>query len=477
MKTRRHRFWIGLNTGTALILAAVIVLMINYLSYRHYYRTDWSRSQRYTLSPKTISLLESLKRPVNITVFFQPSNVLYEDIHNLLREYQFHSKLLNIHWVDPDRDIAMTEEMAAKYQVTDLNVVVFECEGRTEYERTDEIAQTDASSGVERILAFRGEQSFSSAIQGVVQALSPTVYFLTGHGERDIDSFDRRKGFSAIRQMIERDNATVHKLELSAEKQIPEDCDVLIIAGASQRMSEAEAELISTWLNRNGRLMILDDAGYTTGLEMMLRNWGVIVRNDIVLDPERTMTGREVFVSGYNTKHPITGKLGTTAAIFHLPRSVESGIGASTGADRPQITPLAFSSDSSWSESRPDQSPAKYDEGVDLRGPISMAVAVEKGATPGLLDMQIRPARMVVFGDSGFVSNGGLTGGDTSLFMSSLNWLLSREELMAIAPKEANDSRLKLARSDTRVLFLSTVCGIPALAALFGILLWLLRRK
>lgn len=477
MKPHRHRFWIALNTGTALVLAAAITGMANYLSYRHYARTDVSQTQRYSLSPKTMSLLESLQKPVDVTVFFQPGHVLYEDIHNLLREYQFHSDHVSVRWVDPDRDIAMTEEMAAKYDVNEPNVVVFEYDGRTEYERTDEIAQIDGSSGVERIVAFRGEQSFSSAIQGVVQAVSPVVCFLTGHGERDIDSFDKRKGFSGIRRLIERDNAEVRTLELSSEKQIPDDCDVLIVAGASKSMSEAETERISTWLDRNGRLMILDDAGAVTGLERLLHNWGVQIRNDVVLDPERTMTGRKVFVSGYNQQHPITGKLGTTAAIFHRPRSVETGESPSSGADRPQVTPLAFSSDKSWSESRPNQSPAKYNEGVDLRGPVAMAIAVEKGATAGLLDMQLRPARMVVFGDSGFVSNGGLTGGDSALFMSSLNWLLNREQLLAIPPKEASDTRLTFTRSQTNRLFWSIVCGIPALAVLLGLVLWILRRK
>jgi len=478
MKTRRHRFWIALNTGTALLLAAVIILMLNYLSYRHYTRTDLSRTQRYALSPKTIGLLDSLDKPVNITVFFQPGNVLYEDIHNLLREYEFHSKKLNIQWVDPDRDIALTEEMAVKYQVTEPNVVVFQCGERNEYERTDEIAQIDASSGVERIMVFRGEQSFSSAILGVVQQTAPSVYFLTGHGERDIENFDPRGGFSGIQQLIERDNAEVHTLELSVEKKIPADCDVLIVAGAAQSMSETEAELISAWLRRSGRLMVLADAGQTSGLETLLRDWGIRLRNDVVLDPARTMTGREVFVSSYNNNHPVTDKLGTTAAIFHLPRSVEPETEQPQGADRPQVTPLAFSSDNSWSETQPEQSPAKYDEETeDLPGPRSLAVAVEKGATAGLLDMQIRPARIIVFGDSGFVANGGLTGGDTSLFMSSLNWLLNREQLMAIAPKQINDTRLKLTRTDTRILFLSAVCGIPALAALLGIILWMLRRK
>lgn len=476
MKTRRHRFWIGLNTGTALLLAAAITLMVNYLSYRHYERIDWSRTQRYTLSPKTTALLDSLDKPVQVTVFFQPGHVLYEDILNLLREYQFHCKQLSIQWVDPDRDIAMTEEMAQKYEVKEANVVVFECEGRTEYERIDEIAKIDASSGVERILAFRGEQSFSSAIQAVVQQSSPTVYFLTGHGERDIDSFDKRKGFSYIRQLIERDNAIVKTLELSVEKQIPTECDVLVIAGVTQRMSDTEAERIGTWLKRNGRLMVLADATYTTGLETLLNDWGVVLRNDVVLDPERTMTGREVFISAYGA-HPITDKLGTSAAIFHLPRSVELGAGKSQSADRPQVTSLAFSSKKSWSESRPGQSPATYDPQTDLQGPVSLAVAVEKGGSPGPLDMQIRPARLVVFGDSGFVSNGGLTGGDTSLFMSALNWLLCREQLMEIAPKLPTDTRIQLTRGDTRLLFWSLVAGIPSIAALIGIALWLVRRK
>jgi len=264
MKNRRHRLWIGLNTGTALLLAAVIVLMINYLSYRHYTRTDWSRTQRYSLSPKTTDLLASLDKTVDITVFFQPGNVLYEDIHNLLREYQFHSSKLNIQWIDPDRDIALTEEMAVKYQVTEPNVVVFSTGDRNKYVRADEIAQTDASSGVERILAFLGEQAFSSAILGVIQQTAPVVYFLTGHGERDIDNFDKRTGFSGIRQLIERDNAEVHTLELSVEKQIPTDCAALIVAGASQRMSDTEAELIVTnGIILPGSLTSADDTVYT----------------------------------------------------------------------------------------------------------------------------------------------------------------------------------------------------------------------
>ena len=477
MKTRRHRFWITLNTGTALILATAIVLMVNYLSYRHYHRTDWSRTQRYALSPKTTALLESLSEPVNVTVFFQPGNVLYEDIHNLLREYQFHSPRLNIQWVNPDRDLALTEEMAVRYQVTEPNVVVFEQGERTDYVRKDEIAVIDSSSGVDRITSLRGEQAFSSAIQGVVQEETPIIYFLTGHGERDIDSFDRRTGYSGIRQMIERDNIEIRKLELSIDRQIPADCAVLIVAGPAQSMSETEVDMIADWLRHSGRLMLLADAGRTSGTEPLLLDWGVHIDNRLVIDVEKTLTGLDVAFYP-NTKHPSTRELGAVRAFFHRPCMVEPHSTGSHAADRPQVTPLAVSSKKSWLESRPSQSPARYEAGSgDRIGPISMAVAVEKGATPGLLDMQIRPSRMIVFGDSGFVSNGGLTGGDASLFMSTLNWLVDREQLMVIAPRAVDDTRLKLTREDTGLLFWVIVGGIPAGTAFIGLILWLCRRK
>jgi ABC-type uncharacterized transport system involved in gliding motility auxiliary subunit len=476
MKIRRHRLIISLSAGAGLLLAAAVTLMVNYLSFRHYHREDLSAAQLYNLSTKTTGLLQSLETPVDITVFFQPGNVLYEDIHHLLREYQFRSGLLNIQWVDPDRDIALTEELAAKYDVTEPNVVVFESAGRSKYVRADEIAIIDASSGIEKITAFNGEQAFSSAIQAVVQKSIPVVCFLSGHGERDITDVDRRTGFSGAARLIERDNIEVRPLLISSEQKIPADCNALVIAGASQRMSQAEADIIREWLNRSGRLMVLADAGRHSGIETLLREWGVLLRNDLVLDPARTLTGREVFVSAYG-RHPITEKLSSTAAIFHRPRSVEPDYTQVAAADRPRVTPLALSSKESWSETQLNQSPPAYNEGTDdLKGPISMAVAVEKGGGAGQLDIQIRPSRMIVFGDSGFISNGGLTGGDESLFMSSLNWLLDREELMAIPPRPVNDTRLKLTRSQTRTLFWSTVGIIPALAALFGGFIWLRRR-
>jgi ABC-type uncharacterized transport system involved in gliding motility auxiliary subunit len=473
MKTRRPRFWIRLNSGAALILSVVILLMVNYLSYRHYVRADFSKAQRYGLSPKTVHVLESLDGPVSVKVFFQENDILYEDIRNLLRQYQYHSDKLKVQWIDPHLDFSKTEEIARKYNISELNVVIFEYGDKTDYVRKADIALINDSSGVERVASFRGEVALSSAIQNLVQKTVPTVYFLTGHGERGLEDVSRR-GYASIRQMMNNDNIAVRQLDLSLTRKVPEDCAALIVAGASHLLSETEVGLIDSWVERNGRLMVLTEAGTTSGLEKLLLDWGVRVTNWKVID--RSQTENEINVAFYpEGKHPTTRALSTLRVIFQNPCLVEPH-SFNTTADRPSVTSLAASSKNSWAESAPNQSPVKYDSNSDLPGPVSMAVAVEKGASPKL-DMQIRPSRIIVFGDTGFVSNGALTGGNPSLFLSTLNWLIDREQLMDIAPNALNDTRLKLTQAEARILFWSAVGGIPSLIALLGITLWIIRRK
>jgi ABC-type uncharacterized transport system involved in gliding motility auxiliary subunit len=104
-------------------------------------------------------------------------------------------------------------------------------------------------------------------------------------------------------------------------------------------------------------------------------------------------------------------------------------------------------------------------------------VAVERGAAQTLLDVQIKPSRMVVIGDSDFVANGNLVGGNLDLFLSSVNWLLDREELIAIAPKPIEEIKLTLSRKQLVKLFWINVGGIPSFAALIGLMVWIRRRK
>jgi len=487
-RQRGLRFAAGANVCVSVLLAGVLAFMVNYLAFRHYARWDLNRNSYYRLSGKTLNLLRGNRGHVDVVVFFRKSHALFEDVRNLLKEYvaaaeRSQGLTVEVVLVDPDRELSRTREMAQKYDVHQANVVVFECQGRRKYVEADRLANYEyslsGSRAVKTLTGFAGEEAFSCAIQSVVQGVRPTVYFLTGHGERSIAEYARGAGYSSLARIMRRDNMVVRTLLLGETVRVPEDCSALVVAGPDRRIARGEADAIAAYLARNGRLLLLVDPATTTGLEDLMEEWGVRPGAGVVVG--LTLSGRELIVPRYGD-HPITHSLENVSTMFYMPRSLEVvGSGEpddAAQADRACVTVLAANTPEGWEEMDLRQTPPRFDEDVDRRGPVPVAVAVEKGVVSGI-EVEIQPTRMVVVGDSYFVSNGALEGGiggNIDFFLSALNWLLEREALMGISPKPPGILRLDMDRRRMRSAFGIIVAGVPALAALAGLGVWLRRR-
>jgi len=75
-----------------LLLVAVIVILVGFLSTRFSLRLDFTGDKRYTLSKATRDILNNLKDPVTVTAYFSknlPPNVVEtrNDFKDLLIEY------------------------------------------------------------------------------------------------------------------------------------------------------------------------------------------------------------------------------------------------------------------------------------------------------------------------------------------------------------------------------------------------------
>lgn len=477
-KTRGRKTLIGMNTTVSVLLALLLWGMANYLSIRHYHRQDVSIAHFYDLSEKTVDLIQRLNKPVRVTIFFQPSHRLYNHVDNLLSEYEFRSPLIAVERVDPERDQARAKELAQKYAVKEPNTVVFECEGRSHYVEAARLASwtdptPDAPQKRLRMETFSGEGLFTAALLSVTSEKKQVVYFLQGHGENDPENFDEAHGYSHMAENLDRENLDVRKFNIGAEgKGIPEDAEVLIIAGPTQRISAPEIEVLRDYLNKGGRVFALLDAVNDSGLGPLLEEWGVRLLNDVVIDQRKTVTGREVVVSQY-AEHPITARMDGLITMFFLPRSI-TAVEGKPSPDRPQDAPqlvqLASCSAGGWGERDLITQPSKYDEGIDMPGPVCIAAAVERGVANKAVSL--RPTRMVVIGDSNFAANATMSGGSTTLFLNSVNWLLAREELIGIPPKPVEEMNLVLSRNDSQSLFFIVVLAIPAVIFVLGAGVW-----
>lgn len=495
-RQRGRRVVRGFNACASILLALAVTAMVVTLSERYFYRRWYvSWTGYYTLSAKTHSLLQSLDADIRVVAFLRRSNDLYDDITYLLKEYEYAasevpSLTLNVEIVDPDRDMARARELSQEFDVEDSGVIVFECAGRSKYVTVKDVDEYETNyqelltrgQVVRRRVGFRGEQAFSSAIHSIVESAQPRVYFLTGHGERDIDDFSENNGYSTLARMMRRDNIEVAKLSLTESHSVPEDCSALVIAGPTGRLSSPEVELVSEYLARNGRVCLLLDPMVATGLDDLLRTWGVNLYQDVVVDPRQTWTGRELCVLHYGA-HDVTRALDNVATMFYMPRSVRPvehwDGGGDLPADRPRVVPLASSSAQGWAETNLGQSPAQFDEDEDRRGPVPIAVAIERGPVSGI-DVELKPTRLIVVGDSDFVSNGALSssfGGNIDFFMCSLNWLLERESLLAISAKEPDTLRLDMNRARTRSAFAVVSLAPAVIVALLGVGVWVRRRR
>lgn len=483
---RRRRLATGANVATAALLAAALLAMVNYLASVFYSRWDWSSVGLYELSEKSLKVLGGINSHIDAYVVYDPNHESYYDLRYLLTEYAYQARhapsriTLDVHYVEPDRDLAAMNELKQRHGLEERNSVIVTSGARSRtlldrefYDRTP-IAKTRVS--------FNGEQMITSAMHDLAQARQPVVYFLMGHGERNLEDYDRLTGYSSIRRAMKRDNIDLRTFVMATADGVPQDCDALIVAGPTTRLPDVEVEHLSRYLDRNGRVMILIDPFVRSGLEPLLEGWGVRLATDVVIDRVSLTGGREFYVGRYG-EHKITRSLENVATIFSMPRSVEPLVAGeipdSERSDKPRVQILAMTSQRSWAKRDFTRKALSFDAEVDRLGPVSLAVAVEKGAAEGI-GVALEPSRIVVVGDSDIVSNQSLdsgAGGNEDFFMNCLNWLLARESLMAISPKSLGPLHYRASREQLGWTLAALVGGIPLCVGMFGVLIWVGRRR
>ncbi len=478
---RLRRTATGLNVCVAVVLMVTVTVLVNALAARLPWHLQLASRARHTLSDKTISMLQGLEARIEVTALFDSEARLYDDVRALLREYVLAAEGIasldfRLEVVDPQRDIARTRQLAQQYDIDTGNQIVFAAGDKRKVIDLGSLAQYEieinASGVARRMVGFLGEQAFSSAILNVTEQTMPVVYFTTGHGERDIEDFGRQGGYSTIARIISRDNIDVRRLLPGERSAIPDDCRALVIAGPDRRLSDAMLRQIDDYLmNRHGRVLLLLDPGQDTGLEGFLERWGVRAGAGVVAG--LTFSGRELVVSTYGD-HPVTRSFKNVTTMFYMPRPLvrlESGTGGERqrNEDRVRVSILAGTGPEGWIETDLSQSPPVFDPAVDTRGPVAVAVAVERGAVG--INAEIPPTRMVVVGDSYFISNAAISsgvGGNVSFLMSALNWLVERDSLLTVAARPPALLQPAMTRQQWNRMFGILVFGLPALMALCG---------
>ncbi|MEJ2580252.1 MAG: GldG family protein [Acidobacteriota bacterium] len=470
----------------AVILVVALTVMINWISARNYVRSDWTTTQIYSLSEKTENILSDLTDEIKVVVFMTPQTSMFDQVQELLERYKAASDKITVEYIDPEKEPLKTTQLAEQYGVQVADTVVFVYGDRTKYVTSDQMAEMDYS-GMQygqgpTMRAFKGEEQFTSAILSLVAPDVPKIYVVTGHGEASIGSGSSGRSLQILEESLKRENMEIANTSLLSGE-IPEDADVLAIVGPTAAFTEVEIDALNAFLDAGGRLLVAIDPliqpGGTmrsTRLEAMLAERGVIVRDDLVVDPSRRLPFYDlsaVYLDDFPT-HEMTQGLEGFAVLFTVSRSL--------AADGEDASVLVQTSSEGWGETDLEMllrgDPVALDD-ADNAGPVAVGVAVEGGTelTASGEDSEPEGYRLVVFGDSDFLTDLDISNaGNSVLAVGAFNWLAAREDLVGIPPRDVEQVSLFLTQQQMRNLLLLVLIAMPGAAILAGILVWRRRR-
>lgn len=437
----------GTNFAVYTVIVLAIICLCNWFVNRNDHHVDLTPNKAFSLSPQTHKLLSGLQEPVTIYIFGRESN--FRQQRDLMDLYSSASHNVNIKYVDPNRDPGLARSFGVQSYGT-----IYVATGKRHLQASD-----------------ASEQGITNALIRLLKG-QKVIYFVQGHGERDLDGTGR-DGYSKFKQALQNEDSEVETLVLMQKMQIPANCSILVIAGPKTDYLSPEINVIEKYLQGGGRLLAFLDPGVALpNLSGLLARYGVTVRNDLVIDenPVSQIFGTSPsmpLIMSYGN-NPIVEPLARRATLFPLSRSFE--VADKTGVTLDQLCKTSGAS-FGVANFNTHMHQVSYRPGVDTKGPLVVAVA-------GTLTQNspAKQGRFVAVGTSLVAANAYLDfQSNSDLVLNMTEWLTSNEGLISIRPKTPKFQHLNLTASQMGGL-LMRVFIIPAVVIIIGIFVWWGRR-
>src|SRR6266508_1607036 len=484
-----RRIKIGLNVLAQVVLVLFIAVMVNSIAFKHYARWDFSRDQKYGLSDKTKRFLDSMKGKMRVTIFFSPNTPITTDVQNLLTEYQYAARgKIDIERIDPERNLSRAKELFDKYKVvSDESLLVFDYEGRNKTVKASEMAEIDQSGMAlgegPRVAAFKGEQAITSAMMDLVEGKKKILAYVLGHKEPALS--EATSPITVLKTFIENENIKFQELNLLDLDAIPSDVNAVMIVGPHYDFSDREMKLLRDFWDKQGRiLLLLDPAAKTPKLRGFLNELGVKVNDDRLMVFLRTGIEELALTRDVQARFlgdsPVTKRLADVRALFFGGTSSLTLEPDRVRAANIRLEPLIQAEKGYFAETdyNTDNEPKlQADAKQNSNVPLTIGAAVEKGGSADQR-VQMNSPRLVVVSNATFVQDNAITQDQQALdFISgSVTWLLSREQLIGIAPKISKPLTFSLGEEALRRLRWIVLVFMPLVPAVIGTMVWWQRR-
>ncbi|HPR33631.1 MAG TPA: Gldg family protein [Prolixibacteraceae bacterium] len=448
------------NKNTLLVyvlLIAGIIVVVNALSSKYFFRLDFTADKRYTLSKATRDIMRSVDDPVTVSAYFTkdlPPQIMQikNEFREMLVEYANVSRgNLVFEFISPNENEEVEREIA-QYGIAPQIVNVREKDQAVQKKvyLAATIKYGEKQEVIPLILPGTAmEYSLSTSIKKLIIENKPLIGFITGHGESTPQAM--LQAMQSLEVLYDVEEVTL------SDTLMPEKYKSLVMVAPKDSVPPAEQAVLDRYLATGGNLYLAlnrvegdfnNATGYevTTGMESWLAQKGIQLENKFLVDATCgsvsvrqqqgffTMTSQISFPYLPNianfSEHPASKGLESVLLQFASPISFQ-------GDTSFRFEPLAYSSEKSGTISVPlyfDIQKKWTQADFPLKN-LPVAAAIE-GPFSGNI-----PSRIVLVGDGDFAINGEgqetrqLNPDNVNLMVNAIDWLSDDTGLIELRTK------------------------------------------
>lgn len=451
MKIDHHlRRSLRLQNAIFTVLVLALVLLGGWLSQTFSHTSDWTATGRHTLGEETREVIALVDGTVEITAYIGPNAVTRRAVRELIERYEAAGLELEFDFVDPDANPALARELQIQ-PGGEISVRLNDRERRLD--RLDEAEMTQALARL-----ARGQDRY--------------IAFIEGHGERD-PLGEGNHDLGDFSEYLSARGLHAQTINLARTPQVPDNADLLVIAGPRSNYLPGEFAAIQRYLQAGGNLLWLAEPEADGRLVPLAEMLAVERLPGVVVDAGASNIGADspdfAVITDYG-EHPVTRGFD---AITVFPQAVVLQAHDEQGWHH---RPLLRTRPESWNETGPIEGEISQDpDAGELAGPLTIGWAATRG-TADAADADAQ--RMAVIGDGDFIANAYLgNGGNLELGSRLFNWLVTDDARVEITPDRPADIQLDLSTWALGIIGFGFLLILPLALLTTGILIRWRRHK
>jgi ABC-type uncharacterized transport system involved in gliding motility auxiliary subunit len=361
-RTQKRHVLYGAGSALSVLLVVGILILASLFASWYPLRWDVTQGQTQSLSPVSKALLKDVTKPLSMTVFLPEGSGERQSAREVLQLYTFNHPLVSYRFVDPERDPLKAQEAGFRF----AGNVLLDYQGRHQMADTPD------------------ENAITNALRKILMVERKKIFFLTGHGERDLND-SKPGGFQVANKALENEGYEVESLNLLSRGAVPPDAAVVVIASPKKALLSTEVQALQAYMGKGGRLLVMLEAFEDGGLKDFLSGYGVDLDNGLILDVNQVsqslgLSAVMPIVSQYGPSK-ITQDFKNIVTIYPMARPLW------LKQDQPNVNllPLATTMSTSYEKLGKEwikADKAAFDPATDKKGPFTLAVQAEIKPTP-----------------------------------------------------------------------------------------------